>query len=179
MRVNLLEEKKQSSAINWGETIFIISLLIFIAVLGLNYYFLYNGQKSLKTEVNRLDRQLVKLSISLNEYHSLEKRVKELEEIEAKMAALRYVWNDIIREQGYLIPQKTMLETMEIEGDILQLFGRAENNLRVLELINNMKLSPFFKGVKLLNLRENNDVEFRIQALVNRESDQRAEQFKP
>lgn len=179
MRVNLLEEKKQSSSINWGETILVISLFIFIAILGVNYYFLHAGHKTLKAEVNKLDRQLNKLSVSLSEYHRLEKRVKELERLEEKMAALRYIWNDIIREQGYLIPRRTMLETMDIDGDTLQLFGRAESNLRVLELINNIKLSPFFEGVKLLNLRENSDVEFRIQALIDRGGVQGVGQFKP
>lgn len=166
MKVNLLKETNNNYSINWLEIIAVICVVLFFGVIGFNYYNLYSETSFLRAEIENLDSQLNNINLKLVEYRKLENKVEELEVLKENLDERRYVWNDAVIEQGYVIPHNTMLYSLEIEENRLFITGRGANNQQILELISNMKNSPIFHEVKLINLNQNYDTEFTIQAIV-------------
>jgi Tfp pilus assembly protein PilN len=167
MKVNLLKETNNNYSINWLEIIAVICVVLFFGVIGFNYYNLYSETSFLRAEIENLDSQLSNINLKVIEYRKLENKVKELEVLKENLEALRYVWNDAVKEQGFVIPRNTMLYSLEIEENKLLITGRGVNNQQVLQLISNMKNSAVYREVKLINLNQSDDTEFSIQAIVD------------
>ncbi len=166
MKVNLIKESSQTYSINWIEVLIVLTLVLFMLGIGFHYYVLYSQNMVLETDVRNLGNQLNNLRIRVVQYNKLKNKVNELERIKEKMDTLRYVWDDAIIEQGYVIPENVMLSNLTIEKFNLSLTGRANDNQKVLELIKNMKLSPQYKDVKIISLNQANDANFSLQAVI-------------
>lgn len=166
MKVNLLKERQKVYSINWIEILVIISVVVSIVLMGVHYYFLYMDKELLEADINYLDNQLNILSVRVAEYNRLKAEVEELEAIKEKMDQLKYVWADALIELGFVIPEKALVNTLQIEETDLRLNGLALDNQRVLELVDNMNQSPVYHDVKIINLSQSNDVNYNISALL-------------
>lgn len=166
MKVNLLKKRSQAYSINWMKIGIVITVVLFILGIGLYHYLLSTESIVLKTENINLDKHLKNLRIRVAEYNKLKNKVEELENIKEKMISYNYFWDKVILELGYVIPTETMLNNFEIENSSLSLYGIAENNQKVLDMIDNMNLSPIYDDVKLIEIIQDNDVIFKIEAKI-------------
>lgn len=171
MRVNLLKDEVRAFSIQWREVIDVLLLIIFIVGLASHYYLLYSDRALLENNLQSLNNQISNYKVKVAEYNRLKDDVAELESIKQKINQLKYNWNLAVEEQGYVVPDKLMFKNVEIVAKKLSINGRAINNEKVLKLINNMKLSPIYQEVTLINVAQNYDVEFKVEAVISGEDD--------
>lgn len=171
MRVNLLAEHKRVYSINWAEVLLIILVILLVLVLGLNYYLSSRQLAVIKTEVKNLDRQLAMILPQKKECLQLQEKIIVLEALGKEIKAARYYWDKVILDYGYVVPEKTMLQFLQIENNSVSLGGIAASNDQVIELIKRMQESPFFNVVQIRQLVEQGEVNFRINAVVSGGSD--------
>ena len=171
MRVNLLKDEVRAFSIQWREVIDVLLLIIFIVGLASHYYLLYSDRALLENNLQSLNNQISNYKVKVAEYNRLKDDVAELESIKQKINQLKYNWNLVVEEQGYVVPDKLMFKNVEIVAKKLSINGRAINNEKVLKLINNMKLSPIYQEVILINVAQNYDVEFKVEAVISGEDD--------
>ncbi|NLM96286.1 MAG: PilN domain-containing protein [Halanaerobiaceae bacterium] len=175
MRVNLLKERMKDITINWIEIATVIGVIFFVIALVCHYYFfLLAKANALDSEIRSLNNQINTLLVKVQEYNALKAKVDRLEEIKAKMDKLQYIWLDVVMEQGYVSPSNLMLERMDIQNNILSLTGLAANNQKVLDLINNMKLSPMYDEIKIIRVTQDEDSAFDLEAVIATETDEPA-----
>ena len=171
MKVNLIKERNKAYQINWKEIAIVITVSLFIISLGVYYFILYQESNFLQNEINQLDNQLISLNRRVTEFNQLEAKVEDLEAIEEELLALRYNWDLVLIEKGYIIPSNTMLHSLELLDGEISINGRANINQSVLNLLTNMELSPFFEEVILNHLSRTEDSNFNISAIVVREGE--------
>ena len=169
MKVNLLKERQKAYTINWIEIAVIISVVLFIMAMGVHYYFLYTSSKVLEADLYALDNQIHVLLRRVAEYNRLKAEVEELEAIKEKMDKLKYVWADAIVELGYVIPERTMVNTLHIADYNMRLNGFAAGNQKVLDFIDNMNKSPVYKDIEIINITQTHDVNYNIVAVIETE----------
>ena len=166
MKVNLLKERQKAYTINWIEIAVIISVVLFIMAMGVHYYFLYTSSKVLEADLYALDNQIHVLLRRVAEYNRLKAEVEELEALKEAMDKFKYVWAEAIIELGYVIPEQTMVNTLQIEDYNMRLNGFASQNQKVLDFIDNMNESPVYKDIELIDLTQIQDVNYNIIAVI-------------
>jgi len=166
MRVNLLKERNKAYTINWIEITIIITIILCLASIGI-FILVQNNKITVKeNEIASLENQIRILTVRVNEYNELKAKVEMLEEIKAKMDTLEYVWDDILLELGYVIPSQTMINRMALTDKTIAINGLAIDNQKVLDLLENMKLSPLYSDVKLVDIVHINDANYNITAEI-------------
>ncbi len=171
MKVNLLKDESSTFSVQWNEVIDVLIVIIFIVGLASHYYLLYSDRALLQSNLQSLNNQISNYKVKVAEYNRFKDDVEKLESIKDNINRLQYHWNLAVEEQGYVVPDKLMFKSVDIVDNKLNLNGRALNNEKVLKLINNMKLSPFYQDVTLINVSQNDDVQFRVEAVISGEDD--------
>ncbi len=171
MRVNLIKEEVGTFSVQWKEVIDILLLIIFIVSLASHYYLLYSDRALLQNNLQSLNNQISNYKVKVAEYNRLKADVEKLESIKNNINKLKYNWGQAVEEQGYVAPDKLMFKTVQIVANKLSIEGRSLNNENVLKLINNMKLSPIYQEVTLINVAQNDDLQFKVDAVISGEDD--------
>lgn len=171
MRVNLLAEKKRRYSLNWTGILFATLVIFLLVLLGLNYYLSISKLAAVERELRSQDRQLAMVLPKKEEYLELQKKINNLEKNKEKNELDRYRWAEVVKEQGYIIPEKVTLNFLQINNNIINLSGIAASNQEVLQFIRNMKTSPFFTEVKLRQLKQQQEISFNIEAVISRRGD--------
>lgn len=171
MRVNLLAGKRRVFSFNWVRLLFAVMVIVLLFLLGANYYLSSSKLVSLEKEIKILDKQMAMILPKKQEYIQLQKKIKNLEKKEKEIEAAQYYWDEVVEEQGYIIPERLMLTLLQINNNRLLLQGIAANNQEVLQFINNLKTSPFFYEVKLHQLSRKDEVNFKIEAVIKGRGD--------
>lgn len=167
MRVNLARKETGVFSLNWirvGSTILVIVL---IAGLAFNYYFLTTKKDSLTSELDSLNQQLRVLEPKKEEYLNLRTQVTQLEK-EVERVEGKYVWPHITQESGFVIPENVELNSFSISGKNLRISGKANNTELLIDYIDNMNQSPLFDQVTLQNYVNQENIKFNIDAIVSR-----------
>ena len=166
MRFNFLEEKKQA-AVNWSRIFFTVLMAIIILLPTLHYLNLYTEQRELKRETAAIEDQLAEIRDERLEFEELKRRIEYLNILGEEIISARYYWDQVILEQGYVIPELLTLRNLEIQENGIHLSGIADNNDPVISLINQMENSDFFFNVKIEGLDRTQEVNFKLNARIN------------
>ncbi|MFW6021891.1 MAG: PilN domain-containing protein [Halanaerobiaceae bacterium] len=172
MKVNLIKDKSSAFSVNWIEMAVIGVLGVVLITVAIYFYSMYSYNLSLQNQINNLDTEINELNIKVAEYRKLENMVEELQDVEEKMESLEYIWNTAVIEQGYVVPESTMLTYLEVNSqNEISLNGLADDNKKVLQFMNNLNISPIYKQIKIRRLTQDEDSDFELNAIVIEEGD--------
>jgi len=175
MRVNLAKRETGVFTLNWIRIGVTVLVIILIAGIAYNYYFLTQKKQILNKEIESLDQQLRVLNPKKEEYLNLRTQVSQLEQKVERIEG-KYIWAYITQETGFVIPQNVELNSFTISGDQLRVSGNANNTELLINYIDNMNESPYFENVTLQNYVNQEDIQFNIDAAVIREGENNASQ---
>lgn len=167
MRINLLSDKKPIYTINWFRVLILIMLCIFLTIFGIIYYILASSLSILMDEVNQLEKQFDVLMPRHKKYVALKRKVIKLQKLEKEYTVGKSLLVEIVKEQGYLVPESIKLEYLEVDNDHFILEGVATNNQDIIKLVANLKDSPHFYQVQLQQVSCQDKLKFNIAALVH------------
>lgn len=165
MRVNLLQEEELKYSINWLNIIFIFSIFLFISFLGIRYYLSSLTVNNLKIELESIETELNLLIPHQEKYREVQKDLDQLKTLPI-IEAEEYLWGDVIREMGYIIPEKMMLTSLEIIDKEIALVGIAADAREVTQFIYNLNHSPYFTEVDLSKISKQKEINFQIEAII-------------
>jgi type IV pilus assembly protein PilN len=180
IRINLLPVPKarQVRAEAEARTQFIVagSVLIVISMFcGYAWFDLNKKINRLETEKTKVNKELNQLKEKVKEVANYEKNKESLEEKNRIIEQLKknqsgpvHVLDEISQK---LEPLKLWLVSMFVRGDNVELNGRAITNSDIVEFINQLKSSEYFKDVLLVESRQVMEANipvysFKLQATV-------------
>ncbi|MFW5995907.1 MAG: PilN domain-containing protein [Halanaerobiaceae bacterium] len=170
MKINFLDKKKFTGLKKsfWFITI-IITILLTIPVF--QFISLVNESSSLESEIIALEQRLQDTREDKKEFISLKQKLDILNAISRDIITSRYYWDQIILEQGYIVPDMLKLNYLEIEENRLQMGGITADNDYIIEIIKKMEASELFSGVKIDRIERKNDITFKLHASIEERSD--------
>jgi Tfp pilus assembly protein PilN len=169
MKVNFLS-KPWNSKVRWMESIALILFIFIIIIFSINYILYNNMIHSLKEEINNIEIKLNTIIPEQNKYLILQKKIKVLEkEIEDYKQQLKIA--ELINDLGYIVPEGSVLSSLELDRCKIIISGIADNNSCLLQLIDNMKNSPYYVDVELQKMTQDEEINFQIQAMVSERGD--------
>jgi Tfp pilus assembly protein PilN len=175
MRVNLAKRETGIFSLNWIRVGVTLLIIILLAGIAYNYYYLNQQQDILNQEIESLNQQLRVLNPKKEEFLNLRSQVSQMEQ-EVERIEGKYIWAYITQETGFVIPEDVELNSFSISGEQLQVSGNANNTELLINYINNMNESPYFENVTLQNYVNQEEIQFNIDAIVTREGDNNAGQ---
>ena len=175
MRVNLAKQEAGVFRLNWIRIAVTVLVVILLAGVAYNYYYLTTQKQTLNQEIDSLDQQLKVLNVKKQEYLNLRTQVSQLEQAVESIEG-KYLWAYITQETGFVIPQNVELNSFSISGESLKVSGKANNTELLINYIDNMNESPYFDDVTLQNYVNQEEINFNIDAAVIREGENNAGQ---
>lgn len=175
MRVNLAKRETGIFSLNWIRVGVTLLIIILVAGIAYNYYFLTTKKETLNQNIESLDQQLRVLNPKKEEFLNLRSQVSQMQQ-EVERIEGKYIWAYITQETGFVIPEDVELNSFSISGEQLQVSGNANNTELLINYINNMNESPYFENVTLQNYVNQEEIQFNIDAVVTREGDNDAGQ---
>ncbi len=167
MKVNLLNRNKNNiSSFNWPLVIGICVLFIVLFLIFTHYWVIRNNRDILERENEYLEAELNNQRFLEREYFSLQNEIQELEEQRPEEMIINNIWGEVLLQIGYMIPQKVVLDRIDIEEDIIILKGNTENSDQVVNLINNLEKSNYFRDVKMEFYNSDQQIQFEINAIL-------------
>ncbi len=165
MRVNLIQKEKSIFAINWMRVILTIVFSVVIMVMIFNYFVMKNNIASLKSEITMLEKEIAIYKPKKEEYYSLQKKINELK-TKPKIEIPEYKWGQPIRQLGFIIPNRAMLDSVVINKNKITFSGKAYRAEDLREFKNKLVSSSLFRSVDLYKLIKEEEIVFEIEASV-------------
>ncbi|MFW6386456.1 MAG: PilN domain-containing protein [Bacillota bacterium] len=166
MRVNLAQEEKIDLSFSWIRTLGIIVVCVVLLGVGVDYYFHYAEKSSLENELNTIEEELQVYEPRRNKAENLEQEISVMEE-ELDRTFMDYYWDIALEEIGYLVPESTMVEYMNIEEEELEFGGITSRSGHLLSLIDNLEVSDKYQDVDLIEVSKQDEVNFEFEALLS------------
>ncbi|MFW6257011.1 MAG: PilN domain-containing protein [Bacillota bacterium] len=166
MRFNFLEEKKHIP-IQWKKIIYVVGTVLILVLPALHYYNLYSENRMLENEINSIEIELQSVQHQRREFENLRDQLNVLNLMSKEIIDARYYWDQVVLEQGYVIPELISLQNLTIRNNSIFLSGIADNNDYIVNLIRDMEDSEFFNNVKIEKL----EVNFRLNASISRKGE--------
>ena len=171
MRVNLVKKETGVFSLSWIRIGVTILIVVLIAGIAYNYYFLTTRKEILNQEIDSLDQQLRVLNPKQEEYLNLRTQVSQLEESVQEIEG-KYTWAFVAQETGFVIPENVELNSFSVSGQNISVSGKANDTELLINYIDNMNESPYFGNVTLQNYVNQEDITFNIDADVLRGGDE-------
>ncbi len=163
MRVNLAPDSRMIFADNWFQIFFTIFYTILVISLAANYYCSFIEIKNLESKLSDINNQLAIYTPQKQEYFEINKKIEGIKQLSEEKQESNIVFSPIIKELGFIVPDKLAFQLLNYNGDIMVITGRAINSSGVISLISNLKKSLFFKEVNLRNIDQREEVQFQLE----------------
>lgn len=164
MRANLLNEPNKKYTVRWKLIVSLILIIILITLMLFSYYQSRSRLVSLRNEVKNLDSQLSDILSRKEEYLKLQSKIEKIKDNGSYRSY--YNWDKVIREQGYLVSENVMIDSLEIKSNKLFVDGIALNNEYFLEYLENTYESPYFKDVKINYIDQKDNLHFNLEVNI-------------
>lgn len=171
MRVNLAKREKGVFRLSWIRIGVTILIVVLIAGIAYNYYFMTTRKEILNKEINSLNQQLRVLNPKKEEYLNLRTQVSQLEETVEEIEG-KYTWAFVVQESGFVIPENVELNSFSVSGKDLTVSGKANDTELLINYIGNMNESPYFENVTLQNYVNQEEITFNIDADIVKGGDE-------
>ncbi|MFW6270726.1 MAG: PilN domain-containing protein [Bacillota bacterium] len=164
MRVNLIKNKKRKRRfrVNWLRVA--VTCLAFIIIMtGIyKYWILRENAQNLESEIESYKQTLLTYGPVKKEYRTLEDDIEELNEFVDVRDVEAEPWGEALINFGYMVPEKIMLENIEIDREQVTLAGLADSESNLIDFLNSLSSSSLFTEVDLEDIDKQEDVIFTI-----------------
>ena len=175
MRVNLAQEKKQGFIIDRTYLIMLIIFIVLIASMFIQYTILNNRIDNNEEKIKLVNEELKTLREKRNEYLSLKEEINKMEseiasreDKEQKLPSItKQNWNLTLLELGRIIPDKVMINSLNINDKNLSIKGYGENSQIISKFLDNLLESELLVNIKLNQLTNGEDVSYSITTDIN------------
>ena len=142
-----------------------VSVGLTVILCGYFWWQLNHQITVLRNERGKATKERDDLKEKVKEVENFEQNKKVLEEKNRIIAQLKKNQSGpvhLLDELSKNLPDRVWLVSMNEQGGKLDLEGRAITNADIVDFINNLKRSPFFKDVQIVESRQANDNEKKI-----------------
>ncbi|OIP64330.1 MAG: hypothetical protein CO150_03955 [Nitrospirae bacterium CG_4_9_14_3_um_filter_53_35] len=167
IRINLLPTKKLRKQLGIKQEL-LLSGLIFVFVviiLGLLWMWQSTTIERLTLQQNEKQQKLDQIKKVVNEVEQFKKdkelyeqKINIIKDLEAQQSGPVH----ILDELSVNIPDKLWFESMALKGNSLTLSGNAFANISIVDFVNNLKRSPYFQNVQLLESKSSDKKDIRV-----------------
>jgi len=119
---------------------------------------LRNDEASATKERNLLQEKVKEVENYEANKKLLEEKNRIIEQLKRNQSGPVHLLDEISKN----LPERVWLLSLKEEGGKIDLDGRAITNADIVDFINNLKRSPFFKDVQIIESRQTNDNEKKI-----------------
>jgi type IV pilus assembly protein PilN len=155
IRINLLSDReairKESS--RQQVSVLVLSLCLFLVVLGGVHFRLLQKKKGLEEEIRQVNKILTELQAKVGK---VEEYKAAKQELEAKLLIIATLETGKLRVPRMLdnlaasLPEKMWVEKMVMKGNSLSMEGFAIDHETIATFMKALDVSPFFSNVELL-----------------------------
>ena len=176
MRVNLAKERKQGFAVNKSYIIMFIIFVVLIASMYIYYSIMNNRVANYEKQIEIANEELEELQKKREEYLTLKEEIRSLEEEIAKReksqekrlpTLTKQNWNITLLELGKIIPEKVMINSLNINNEKLSIRGYGESSRIISKFLDNLLESEHIINIRLNQLQNGEDVSYNITADIN------------
>jgi len=155
IKINLLPTKKMRKALGIKQELLLSGLLLVLLgiLLGLLWGWQTNRVENLTMQKNEKKQKLDQLKKVVAEVEQFKKdkalyeqKIQIIQDLEAKQSGPVHVLDELSLD----ITDKLWFQSLSLKGDTLTLSGSAFANISIVDFINNLKRSPYFQNVQLL-----------------------------
>ena len=178
MRVNLAKERKQGFSVNKNYLTMFIIFIVLIAGMYIQYTIMNNRADNYEEQIEIVNEELKILEEKRDEYLTLKEEIKKMEEEIAKKekdedqqipSLTKQNWNITLLELGKIIPEKVMINSLNINDKSLAIKGYGENSRIISKFLDNLLESEHIINIRLHQLQNGEDVSYDITADINSE----------
>ncbi|MFW6386963.1 MAG: PilN domain-containing protein [Bacillota bacterium] len=166
MRVNLAQEEKIDFSFSWLRTAGIIIICAVLLGIGVDFYMFNAEKRGLEGELANIEEEMKVYEPRRSQAENLEREISLMEE-ELDRTFMDYYWDVALEEIGYLVPESTMVEYMNIEEEELEFGGITSRSEHLLTLIDNLEVSDNYQNTVLQEVSKQDDVNFVFEALLS------------
>jgi type IV pilus assembly protein PilN len=167
IRINLLPTKKKRKQLGIKQELILTGLLLVLVsiLLGLLWSWQNHQVERLTLDKNQKQRELEQLKKVVAE---VEQFKKDKQQYELKIKIIKELENQqsgpvhVLDELSLNLPEKLWLQSLSVKGNLLTLSGSAFANISIVDFINNLKNSPYFQNVQLLESKANSKENYRV-----------------
>ncbi|MEK6775735.1 MAG: PilN domain-containing protein [bacterium] len=169
IRINLLPTKKLRRELGIRQEL-LLSGLIFvfiIVVLGLVWMWQSKTMESLTARKNEKQQKLDQIKKVVTEVEQFKKdkelyeqKINIIKDLEAQQSGPVH----ILDELSVNLPDKIWFESMTLKGNVITVSGSAFANIAIVDFVNNLKRSPYFQNVQLLESKLSDKKDVRVYA---------------
>lgn len=176
MRVNLAKERKNGLSINKNYLIMIIIFVVSIAGMYIQYSIMNNRVNNYEEQIEIVNEELKTLEKKRDEYIVLKEEITEMEKEIAKKedgqkqqipSLTKQNWNITLLELGKIIPEKVMINSLNITDESLSIKGYGENSRIISKFLDKLLESEHLVNIRLHQLQNGEDVSYDITADIN------------
>jgi type IV pilus assembly protein PilN len=163
IRINLLptqKAKKGKKKVEIQSQLILASAVLSVLFLILGYSWISLNEKvdNLTTEKTKLTTELGVLKTKVKEVENYERDKKAVEEKIGIIEQLRKNQSIpvlLLDQISRSLPEKVWLLNLNQQNGVIDLEGRATTNSEIVDFINNLKKSPLFKDVQIVESIQN------------------------
>ena len=178
IRVNLLPHRQERRAFRQRQMIVFAAFAAVLGVLAVvavhtvlaGWVETQNARNNLlKTEIDKLDKQIAEIKKVKEDTQDLIARKQVVEALQSNRSEAVHVLDQLLR----VVPEGTYFKAVKQTGTLVNISGFAQSNARVSTLMRNLEESPTFespelveiKGTTVNNVRAN---EFSLNVTITR-----------
>jgi len=163
VRVNLVPGSESVFTVNWFQIIIVISFIIILLSLGINFYLTHLEVKSPENSIIEINNQLMIFRPQKNQYLRTENKIKEIELFLKKRAEQQKYFAQILEEMGFVVPERVTFVTLSYSGNTILISGKAAHTSGLTSLMNNLNRSPLVESINLHSLSQQDNVNFQLE----------------
>lgn len=155
IRINLLSDREaiRRESVRQQLSIYLLSILLTLVVLGGIHFTLYQKKKNIEEEIQSVEKELNELKIKVGEVERYKQAKKELETKLAVIQTLekgKMLAAELLQGIAERIPDKMWLERLSFKGTQLSLQGYAIDNETIATFMKDLERSESFRNIELL-----------------------------
>jgi type IV pilus assembly protein PilN len=167
IKINLLPTKKTRKTLGVKQELLVNGFLLILIMIVLGVLWTWQNKDVARLETQKAEKtqQLDKLKKVVAEVEQFKKdkelyeqKIQIINDLEAQQSGPVH----IIDELSLNIPDKLWYETLTLKGSTLTISGSAFANIAIVDLINNMKRSPYFQNVQLIESKLSTKKDSRV-----------------
>jgi len=167
IKINLLPTKKTRKTLGVKQELLVNGFLLILIMIVLGVLWTWQNKDVARLETQKAEKtqQLDKLKKVVAEVEQFKKdkelyeqKIQIINDLEAQQSGPVH----IIDELSLNIPDKLWYETLTLKGSTLTISGSAFANIAIVDLINNMKRSPYFQNVQLIESKLSRKKDSRV-----------------
>jgi len=167
IRINLLPTKKIRKQMGLKQELLLGFLLLVLTgvLLGLVWVWQSNRVERLTLDRNQKKQRLAQLKETVAEVERFKKdkelyeqRIAIIHDLEAQQSGPVHVLDEL----SLNIPDKLWFDSLSLKGKALTVTGKAFANIAIVDFVNNLKRSPYFQNVTLLESKVSTKAKVRV-----------------